>query len=144
MDDIVWSINPNNDSMFKMIARVREYAAVAFEENGIQFVFNVDPAVYNIICDMHIRRDIFLISKESISVIAKHSRATLVKLDFKKVEHALIITLEDNGLGFDVDAYGQGESAFSLRKRAKMMQAVISIQAVPDKGTFRYLEVPIT
>ena len=42
MADIVWSINPNNDSMQKIIVRMREFAIMLLEGKNIRFNFHID------------------------------------------------------------------------------------------------------
>jgi predicted RNA-binding protein Jag len=67
MDDIVWSINPMNDNMQKITARMREYATNLFEAKDIDYTFLVDESVKQIKLDMESRRDFFLIFKEAIT-----------------------------------------------------------------------------
>ena len=52
MDDIVWSINPMNDSMQKVVARMREFATGVFEAKNIEYSFKVDEAVHDLKLDM--------------------------------------------------------------------------------------------
>ena len=61
MDDIVWSINPMNDSMQKVVARMREFATGVFEAKNIEYSFKVDEAVHDLKLDMEGRRDLFLL-----------------------------------------------------------------------------------
>ncbi|MGZ5190476.1 MAG: ligand-binding sensor domain-containing protein, partial [Flavisolibacter sp.] len=79
MDDIVWSINPDKDKLYDLIIRMREYAIPLFETNNMSFHFKVDGDEERVI-PMNIRRNVFLIYKEAIHNILKHSTASEVDI----------------------------------------------------------------
>ena len=56
MDDIVWSIKPSNDSMQKIVARMREFATNVLEPKDIALEFHIDEQVYDIKLNMEARR----------------------------------------------------------------------------------------
>jgi hypothetical protein len=74
MDDIVWSINPMNDTMQRITARMREFATGVLEAKNIDFTFRVDEQVQDLKLDMEARRDLFLIFKEAVNNLAKYAQ----------------------------------------------------------------------
>lgn len=52
MDDIVWSIKPQNDNMERVIARMREFSTNALEAKNIEFCFDLDPGVEKVKLNM--------------------------------------------------------------------------------------------
>ena len=75
MDDIVWSIKPSNDSMQKIVARMREFATNVLEPKDIELEFDIDEQVYDIKLNMEARRDFFLVSHVPDSTPRRHGQA---------------------------------------------------------------------
>ncbi|HKG69294.1 MAG TPA: two-component regulator propeller domain-containing protein [Segetibacter sp.] len=144
MDDIVWSINPNNDSMKRITARMREYAVTLFEAKNIDYNFYVQEDINDIVLDMEARRDLFLVFKESINNLVKYSKATYANVSICSQSHKLVMKVEDNGIGFDIKSYRKGNGHVNIRKRAKRINAVLDIQSEINKGTCVLLQLPVT
>lgn len=143
MDDIVWAIKPANDSMQKVVGRMREFATNVFEAKDIELDFNADEAVNEVRIDMEARRDFFLIFKEAVNNAAKYSKCTKafvqVFVDGKK----LILKVADNGIGFDVKSADGGNGLGNMQKRADSLKTKISIVSNLGQGTIIQLKVPI-
>lgn len=75
ISDIVWSVNPENDSMDKMLARMSTYAAEMLENAGTELRFEVGEGVESITLPMEKRKDFYLIFKEAIHNCAKRGSA---------------------------------------------------------------------
>ena len=73
---------------------------------------------------------------------AKYSRAERVKLSFMKTDHSIELTIEDNGVGFDLKSVlsgendGRGLGMTSMRERTELSGGVFSIESAPGAGTF--------
>ncbi|MBC8054348.1 MAG: hypothetical protein H7Y13_14905 [Sphingobacteriaceae bacterium] len=144
MDDIVWSIKPSNDSIQKITARMREFAAGILEPKNIEYTFMLDEKVKEITLDMEARRDLFLIFKEAINNLAKYSRATTANINFYKKDKKLILQIEDNGRGFIVKESENGNGLINMKKRSDRLKAKFSIKSEINKGTEICLELPLT
>jgi PAS domain S-box-containing protein len=143
MADIVWSINPNNDSMQKIIVRMREFAIMLLEGKNIRFNFHIDESVEGLELNIEVRLDFFLIFKESINNLIKYSKADFVDINIIYQENHLILTIKDNGVGFDMQNHRQGNGLQNIVKRAKDIKGHIDIISEPGKGTSIYLSVPV-
>jgi signal transduction histidine kinase/ligand-binding sensor domain-containing protein len=144
MDDIVWSIKPSNDSIQKITARMREFAAGILEPKDIDYYFELDEKVKDVKLDMEARRDLFLIFKEAINNLAKYSRAQKAHIQFYQKDKKLILKIEDNGEGFLIDGNEQGNGLLNMKKRADRLKGTFSIESKPGAGTKVCLELPIT
>lgn len=144
MDDIVWSINPKNDSMQKVFARMREFATEVLEAKDIEVRFHFDEQAYALTLSMEQRRDLFLIFKEAINNIAKYADATIVNIDVRLKEHTLSLTVKDNGVGFNVEKADNGNGLNNMQKRAEKLSARFAILSQQNAGTSVYLEMQIT
>ncbi|MBL0882203.1 MAG: hypothetical protein IBJ16_02435 [Chitinophagaceae bacterium] len=142
MDDIVWSIKPMNDSMQKITARMREIATSVLEAKNIDLDFRIDPSIEEVKLNMEARRDFFLIFKEAVNNIAKYSRATGAKVHLALHQNRLIMMVQDDGIGFDLDK-ADGNGLGNMYKRAAALKGRIHIQSKPGEGTQITLNIPV-
>ena len=87
---------------------------------------------------------LFRVLQESLTNVARHSRATLVevRLDFRDGEWAL--TVRDNGVGFVHDAGKLGDMGLvGMRERAQMLGGRFSIETAPGAGTVIEVFIPV-
>lgn len=85
MDDMLWSLNPENDSMEKTILRMKEYAEGAQNTYNTNIEMEVDAKVKSVKLDMKARHEFFLIFKEALLSIAEQaddSTTTIINVDF--------------------------------------------------------------
>ncbi len=144
MDDIVWSINPMNDSMQRIAARMREFATGVLEARNIDFTFRVDEEVQHLKLDMEARRDFFLLFKEAVNNLAKYSRCKNASIDITIQKERLVMKIVDDGIGFDVQSADGGNGLFNMKKRAQSLGGTLTIESAPGKGTKVLLDVPVT
>lgn len=143
MDDIVWSIKPMNDSMQKIVARMREFASGALEPKNIDVEFHVDEEVLDLKLNMESRRDLFLIFKEAVNNISKYSDSNHVTIYIKYVQKRLMLKIKDNGIGFDINTADNGNGISNMKKRAAMLNGRIKWYSDKDSGTYVLLNIPV-
>ena len=135
MDDIIWSVNPKNDSLLSLIVRLREYAIPVCELKNITFKLNAGENIDSIKLEMYERRNIFLITKEAINNAVKYSICTVLTVDFIAKNKQLEITISDNGCGFDTTKRGARNGITNMERRAKQIGMDFSIKSEKNKGT---------
>jgi signal transduction histidine kinase len=143
MDDIVWSIKPDNDTMQKITGRMREFATSVLEAKDIDLYFKVDEAVKDVKLNMEARRDFFLIFKEAVNNIAKYSKATSVNIHVSCNHNRLSLFIKDDGVGFYVDAADNGNGLGNMQKRTESLKGKLDLLSGPGEGTQINLQVPI-
>ena len=82
-----------------------------------------------------IKTPIFRISQEAMNNVAKHSRASLVNLSLQKEGERILLTIRDNGQGFDPEAMIKGMGLSSIRERAELSGGSSDLQSGMGKGT---------
>ncbi|MEP7075104.1 MAG: two-component regulator propeller domain-containing protein [Acidobacteriota bacterium] len=136
MSDIVWAINPKKDSLIGLTRRMRQYAEELLERSDIRLEFNAPHVEPDLKLGADIRRDLYLIFKESVSNIVRHSSAVSVRIDLHLNENNdLILRIRDNGLGFDTSSEYDGNGLSSIHKRAKDCGGQLTIASVKGEGT---------
>jgi signal transduction histidine kinase len=144
MDDIVWSIKPANDNMQKITARMREFATGILEAKDIELDFKADEKVNNVKLNMEARRDFFLIFKEAINNVAKYSHCSKCSIQISLHQHRLLLDVQDNGIGFDVNKADGGNGLSNMQKRAEALKGRVSIQSKHGEGTQVTLNLPVS
>ena len=75
LDDLVWSINPKNDTCEQLINRMRLHAEPLLNAAGIRLNFTVNPAVLQLKLDLFVKNNVYLLFKEIVNNVVKHSVA---------------------------------------------------------------------
>ncbi|MBO9594150.1 MAG: hypothetical protein J7599_14685 [Niabella sp.] len=146
MDDIVWSINPVNDPVAKIAARMKETAGAILEPQQIDYSFTIAPPVSELHLPMELRREVFLLFKEALNNIVKYARCTQVAVTLSRKGAGLELCIRDNGVGFQHPEPGtalRGNGLKNMQKRAAYMKGKLSILSRPGAGTSIILWVPI-
>jgi signal transduction histidine kinase len=144
MGDIVWAINPHNDTFEKMIFRMKEFTAEILEPLNISYHFNEEGNFSNIKLDIKKRKDFYLLFKEAINNAAKYSNCKNLEVYVKQDMQDLHLKVADDGIGFNEKVVRNGNGLVNMRERAVAMNAKINIESAKGKGTVVAIDVPIT
>ncbi len=141
MDDILWSINPENDSMEKTLLRMMEYADALKNRYGANIELALDRKVRSVNLDMKTRHEFFLLFKEALRMIVQYSRGkdTLVNIDL--FQSKLSMKLHDETASFDANISEVERSIKEMNTRAALIPAELDIQ-YDKKGIAVILMVP--
>lgn len=144
MSDIVWSINPKNDSLEQVVMKMKEFAAEILEPKNIDYLFEIDDSILSLTLDVEKRKNIFLIFKEAVNNAAKYSTGTKVTISLSAQHRKLSLAIRDNGKGFDSSFTKTGNGLQNMEDRAVAMNGKINQTSQPGTGTYIQLEVPLT
>lgn len=142
MSEIVWSINPRRDALRDLSARMRAFASDVFPARNIDFRFAAPAVEWDAKLALDTRRQIFLIFKESVNNVIRHSKCSKAEIDFLTEPGMLIIQVRDNGQGFDDGQAPQGHGLNSMRDRAQRLKGALKI-ASGETGTTVTLTLPM-
>jgi len=135
MSDIVWTINPDNDSFEKIILRLRSLSYNLLRAKNIEFTFKVDETLNELKLSLEKRRNFFLVFKEILNNLVKHSQANRVQILLTHHSNTISLVVRDDGIGFDTTKKYNGNGLTNIRKRAKEMNAQVSIESGAGIGT---------
>jgi len=90
-----------------------------------------------------IKRTLYLSTRESIQNSMKHAGATQLKIDLKKDKNNVYLTVEDNGVGFDLSEKANGIGLKNQRERIEELKGNIEIKSEINRGTTIKIEIPI-
>lgn len=135
MSDIVWAINPQRDRLSELVHRIRRFAADTLTARNIAFRLDLPGADDDLRLEGNLRRELFLIFKESINNVVRHSECSEAEIEMKLAGAGLEYSIHDNGCGFDPDVAGEGHGLASMRSRAQGIGAAFELKSAPGKGT---------
>lgn len=143
LDDIVWSINTQNDSLEQMAIRMRRYAAELFDGANIIYFLRMEDQFADRKLNMEQRRDFFLVFKELVNNIFKHAGAKKVEMEIWVAKNQLHLTLVDDGKGFDPEATTHRNGLKNIRQRVQKWKGKVNFQSAPGKGARTEVVMPV-
>ncbi|HKL40668.1 MAG TPA: triple tyrosine motif-containing protein, partial [Cryomorphaceae bacterium] len=147
MNDMVWTIKSDNDSMDQVVNRMRAFAAEMAEAKAINLDFHSEDSVSKIQLAMDRRKEIYLIFKEAVNNAVKYSAASKLSVRLYAREGGLKMSIRDDGKGFELntpkDKASGGNGLIGMQRRAARMDAEWKIDSKLGKGTTVDLNVPI-
>src|SRR6266581_6244655 len=143
MNDIVWAINPKRDRLSDLTQRMRRFASDAFTVRDIEFSFSAPDAEHDTRLGADMRREIFLIFKESVNNVVRHSGCNEARINFSIQHGALELRVYDNGRGFDPEIASDGNGLASMRQRALRIGGALEICSQGEQGTTVSLKAPL-
>jgi signal transduction histidine kinase/ligand-binding sensor domain-containing protein len=145
MSDIVWAINPQKDFLSELSGKMRRFASDVFTARRIELKYTASTTD-DIALGANLRREVYLIFKESVNNIVKHSACTFVEIELTinpAPENAgLHLTLRDNGKGFEPADSVSGHGLVSMNARALGLGGRLEIVS-GKTGTTVNLTVPL-
>lgn len=151
MNDIVWAINPRNDSMEKIINRMESFANPLLQTKNIAFLFEYDKSLLRINIPMEKRKNFYLIFKETVNNALKYSGCKNFITNIRLKDHHIICRIKDDGTGFDVEEKNtlagrslSGNGLYNMKRRAAEMNGNLQIKSEPGQGTSVDFNFPIT
>lgn len=147
LDEIVWAVNPANDTLEKLISFASEFAREILAPTGTRYRLDVSTAVPALSLNSQLRHHLCMALKECLHNIVKHARAEEVRVRIGLHDRTLEVCIEDNGVGFDQTELkhqtGTHNGLGNLRQRMAAIGGTCDIQSVPGQGTCIKLETRI-
>jgi ligand-binding sensor domain-containing protein/two-component sensor histidine kinase len=143
MSDIVWAINPRREGLLDLTRRMRQHASELFTLRGIALRFDAPAGAETQRLGIDVRRDVLLIFKEAVNNAARHSGCTAVEIAIRVERGRLLLSVTDDGAGFDSLQAADGQGLASMRQRASRIRGTLRIEPAAPSGTAVVLSVPI-
>jgi signal transduction histidine kinase len=142
MSDIVWAINLQRDHLSDLTHRMRRFASDVFDTRGVDFSFHAPDDHHDIKVGADMRREVYLIFKESVNNAVRHSECTRADIAFLIKHGHLELLVSDDGKGFDMAGADEGNGLASKRQRAKRIGGELEIISTVGEGTTVKLIAP--
>ena len=145
VDEIVWAVNSRHDMLQDFARHVCKYAQSFFANTTIRCRLDVESEIPSLPFDLPVRRSLFLAVKEALSNAAKHSGANELFLRIHIQEESLILSVEDNGEGFDLPQVSKEHNGLiNLKQRMAEIDGTCEVSSKLGEGCRVTLKVPLS
>jgi len=146
LDEIVWAVNPQNDTLEHVASYLGQYAHDYFQMTGIECEVDIPKQLPPHPVSSHVRHHLFLAVREALTNILKHSGATKARVLLACDHSRFEITVEDDGKGFDPGAVqaqpasptndgDPGNGLPNMNRRLAEMGGLCQLESNPGRGT---------
>lgn len=143
LNEIVWLVNPEKDTLQKLVQRLEEYAHKIAAARGMKVQFQVPASLPERSIDFERRRNIYFICKEAINNAIKYSGGSQLTFNIRIIAEMLVIVITDNGAGFNALQEYTGNGLVNMQKRAEEINGRFLIKSSEKAGTSISLECAI-
>lgn len=144
LDEIVWTVNPSNDTLEGLINYICKYAQEYFAVADLRYRLDVPAQMPATDISPEVRHNVFLAAKESVTNVVRHAKATEVWLRLKLEPDRFILEIQDNGRGPSGNESKSTRNGLrNMHKRMEDIGGSFALTAAPEGGALVRLIVPI-
>jgi signal transduction histidine kinase len=144
LDEIVWTVNPSNDTLDGLVNYVCKYAQEYLGIAGLAYRIEVPPQLPATPISPEVRHNIFLVAKEAINNIVKHSKGTSAWLRLALAPGEFTFEIEDNGIGIKRSDEQKGRNGLkNMRKRMEDVKGRFEFSKGAEGGTRLRFTAPL-
>jgi signal transduction histidine kinase/ligand-binding sensor domain-containing protein len=145
MDEIVWVVNPRNDTLENLVTYLSHYAIEYFQNTRVECELRLPQEIPHYPLSSEVRHDLFLTFEEALNNVLKHSGASSVQVEMTINESEFEVKVADNGHGFKVPVLSApmgrtmgkrgGNGLKNMRQRLADIGGECLVSSQPDAGT---------
>ena len=136
MSEIIWALNPQNETLENLLAYLREQTLIYFEPFDIDYSIQFPDEVPAIELSNEKRRNLFLVAKEALNNALKHSHASKINLSMEYKNKQGHFYIKDNGKGFNKSKIKVASNGLkNMQRRMEAIGGGFAMQT-NDTGTF--------
>ena len=144
LDEIVWTVNPSNDTLEGLVNYICKNAQDYFAVAGLRYRLDVPPQLPATPIPPDLRHNVFLAARESVTNIVRHAQATAAWVRLRLEPGRFILEIEDNGRGLgDVSSKSHRNGLRNMRNRLAEVGGECTIGPGPEGGTLVRLTAPL-
>jgi signal transduction histidine kinase len=144
MDEIVWAINPRNDTLKEMADYLVYFTKDFLGSTSITCQLEVPLNLPDIPVAAEVRHSAFMVVKEALNNAVKHAAPGKIQLRLEVMGSRISIMVADDGRGFSLDqASGVGNGLENMQKRMDAIGGTVEFATKPGQGTSVKFHVPI-
>ena len=145
LDEIVWAVNPSNDTLEGLANYACKYAQEYATLAGLPCRVDFPAQLPATLIPPEVRHNVFLAFKEAVHNVIKHAQAREVWIRLRLQPDHFIMEVEDNGRGLDKERMNQNRNGLrNMEKRLADIGGKFSISPGANSGTLVQLTVPLS
>jgi len=146
---VSFNLTPTSLDDFGLVAALKKFCDEMDAVTKPEISFT-DKTVFTNRLNARTERNLYRIVQESVNNSLKYAKATKISVVLWHSVNTLHITIEDDGIGFDIEElessgyFGEaGHGIFNMRERASYIEGDLNIETSPGKGTKTTLTLPL-
>ena len=146
LDEIVWTVNPSNDTLEGLANYVCQYAQDYFTVANIRYRLDMPPTLPTTPIPPEVRHNVFLAAKEAVTNVVRHAHASAAWVRLKLGPAQLTLEIADDGRGLAGLDEARAATRNGLRNMRKRMEDVgggFEMGPAPEGGLSIRLVIPI-
>ncbi|HTI98252.1 MAG TPA: two-component regulator propeller domain-containing protein [Dongiaceae bacterium] len=151
LDEIVWAVNPQNDTLEHAVSYLAQYIQEYFSVTGVECKLEVPAQMPWHPVSSQVRHHLFLGVREALANILKHSAATQARITISCTGAGLEIIVEDNGKGFatpaqpsaDAPGFNAHDGLRNMARRFTEVGGQCAVESAVGRGTIVKFFLPL-
>ena len=144
MREVIWSLHSAHDSIGNFSFRIKETAYALFEHHPVELHLNFASDDMDLRIPIEFKRNLFLVYKEILHNIVRHSEAKHVYISLFTDGNYLNLVVEDDGIGFLYqENKSTGNGMLNLKHRTSAFAGKFLMETRPGEGTKVTIQCPV-
>lgn len=143
LDEVVWSTNPQNDSLDRLAGFIIDFARRFVANSAATFHAEIPEEFPTVALSTELRHNLLLAVKEALNNAVRHSGATNIRLGMVAENGRIRISITDDGSGMDVAGARAGDGLGNMAERLRSVGGETRIRSTPGSGTEVVFEFPV-
>jgi signal transduction histidine kinase len=143
LDAIVWAVNPKNDFVDNFATYIFQYVERFLGITSIRFRLDLPDGLPHSPLTSEIRHNLFLVAKEALNNIVKHSGASEVRVRLRMKNALLTLEIDDNGKGFQTTAQRRGNGLANMENRVCDVGGRLELVSQTGRGTRLHIQIKL-
>lgn len=136
MDEIVWAVNPRNDTLEDLANYIFHFAQEFFRHAPVRCRLDIPANLPPLRLTTELRHNVFLAVKEALNNVVKHAQALNVRVTLRLDGTVLSIVVQDDGQGFHHDSQRPGGNGLrNMQQRLESIGGRVKVESESGKGT---------
>ncbi|MCH1506805.1 MAG: histidine kinase [Verrucomicrobiales bacterium] len=145
LDEIVWAVDPKNDSLEALSSYLLRYSQEYLETAKIRLRLDFPPSLPDCAVSPDVRHHFLMAFKEGLNNLVKHASASECVIRMTVSDGSLTLVIQDDGHGFDDSAQRESHDCGlpNMRDRMLSVQGQFRIESSASQGTRVEFELPL-
>jgi signal transduction histidine kinase len=143
LDEIVWAVDPKRDTLASVAQYLSSYVEEFLAGLKVPCRVQIPNSFPDLVVSGEVRHHLFLAMKEALNNAIRHGNATEINFRIRVGQDRLVISITDNGSGFDTAERSKGYGLVNLRNRLEHLQGSCELESIPGTGTTVSLVIPL-
>lgn len=126
MRDIVWALDSRKDKFENLFDKMKSFLHLSLEKSSFNYNFKTEGIIEKKFISPDIRQNVYLIFKEAITNIIKHSNGDEVQIEFIKQKEQYFLSIYDNGTNKN-KSFKDGQGLDNMKKRSEDIKAILNV-----------------